>query len=793
MIPSMKRLYMPLKSLSFFQKGNHFKKSLLIILLVSTLPGIAVASIVYWLVGGRVERELYELHTAQIARRIQVLNDQFTHLEHSMVHWTFDPMFQSALNHKDFVKGFQETWNISKSLMVLQGSHPLASKIELFIDGTQPTLFKPDYIPMSEEAALANYRTLSNQEDKVFWSYWSSDLNGAEPKQVTLVHKIATNQSQQKGTLLVQLDKDKITDLLKTMTPYQNGLSLLLQEDGTPLVSSGEPPGLSGVSQAITEKLMSLSSERDLEAGSFLLDWKDTRYTVTFGKYAKLNTNWYYVTAAPLHVITDTVIFVSKLLLFLGCAVLIVAFALSWHASKRLYVPLDKLVRLLSGGKRSLPGDEDEFQLIEEQWKHVTGKTSELQTKLEEQLTVTRKGFMLQLVLGYLSSYTDGELVKRMEHYGWAITNRRIQVIYIQLTGLANVKDRFANGDESLLSFAAANIIEETTAKYTDQFEAIDFQDATVGLLLFPAQVLSSDQLQALIQDFTKAVNRILKLQITAAVGRPTLSPSRIPSIVEDARRTLRYRSYEAENQILEIGPWHETHEDKEIRYPFHLEKEIIQSLRRGRELETMQWIEAFLTELTANGEMKNIDVQQGMLQLLGSLQHATMYAGFSLKRPGKGTNHFEQLAQIREPERMVEYLRDMIVFPYLEGMKDRANDQAKLLVHRTKDYLSLHYADFDLSLERCADQFGTNPYFLSRAFKQITGQNFIDYVTELRISNAKDLLLNTDLKVQEVAERSGYQQSYFNRIFKKLEGVTPTQFREAYQDRYEGTMGVKP
>ncbi|MNJ45331.1 HTH-type transcriptional regulator YesS [compost metagenome] len=87
-----------------------------------------------------------------------------------------------------------------------------------------------------------------------------------------------------------------------------------------------------------------------------------------------------------------------------------------------------------------------------------------------------------------------------------------------------------------------------------------------------------------------------------------------------------------------------------------------------------------------------------------------------------------------------------------------------------------------DVSLDSCADEIGTNSFFLSKSFKQVTGNNFIDYLTELRMDKAKELLRETKLRISEVAEQVGYQHSYFNRIFKKLEGMTPTHYRELSQ-----------
>ncbi|UUZ96216.1 helix-turn-helix transcriptional regulator [Paenibacillus sp. P25] len=84
-----------------------------------------------------------------------------------------------------------------------------------------------------------------------------------------------------------------------------------------------------------------------------------------------------------------------------------------------------------------------------------------------------------------------------------------------------------------------------------------------------------------------------------------------------------------------------------------------------------------------------------------------------------------------------------------------------------------------DISLDDCAEHCGTNVFMLSRSFKQVTGKNFIDYLTESRIEKAKEPLRNSGQKINDIAEQVGYQHSYFNRIFKKHEGVTPSKYRE--------------
>jgi YesN/AraC family two-component response regulator len=105
---------------------------------------------------------------------------------------------------------------------------------------------------------------------------------------------------------------------------------------------------------------------------------------------------------------------------------------------------------------------------------------------------------------------------------------------------------------------------------------------------------------------------------------------------------------------------------------------------------------------------------------------------------------------------------------------------ELKALIAGVVGLMQAEYAK-DISLELCADRFGITPYALSKAFKQVMGENYIDHLTRIRLEKAKALLTNSDLKINDIAESVGYQGTYFNRIFKRAQGITPSQYRELH------------
>lgn len=93
--------------------------------------------------------------------------------------------------------------------------------------------------------------------------------------------------------------------------------------------------------------------------------------------------------------------------------------------------------------------------------------------------------------------------------------------------------------------------------------------------------------------------------------------------------------------------------------------------------------------------------------------------------------------------------------------------------------FIRAHYTE-PITIKQVAEKFFLNPVYLGQVFHKTTGLSFKQYVTDLRIKAARQLLIETDLKIYEVAQRVGYAESkYFIVKFEEAEGVTPSEFRK--------------
>lgn len=139
------------------------------------------------------------------------------------------------------------------------------------------------------------------------------------------------------------------------------------------------------------------------------------------------------------------------------------------------------------------------------------------------------------------------------------------------------------------------------------------------------------------------------------------------------------------------------------------------------------------------------------------------------------------------------DYVRDMVINEKISAlltliMKESWHPEnmlpahgKKQAIHQIRTYLDEHYAE-KISLDLLAEQFYLNKFYLSRIFKEQFGTTVMSYLDQVRITHAKHLLRFSDHTMEEIGREVGIEESsYFNRVFRKIEGITPGAYRKLW------------
>lgn len=767
---------------SFLPKRHFYRRIWIIVLFITSMQGLLTSLAIYWLARENIGNELLKLHHNQIQQRAENIDEQFAYLEMMVVHWAFDSKFDESLSNLDFRARYSQILDLYRTLLVIEGAHPLIAGVELYLDTPRPFLMNKDqYRFLEEEQDIAPYRRILAQNKQIVWNQgFTHKLLPNEDNAIALFKKVPGGSTNPLGFLAISLSEARLLRLLQTLTPYNEGTTFITSADSGWTISTS-----TGESRQLDQLLQERVRDNPEQSGSFLFKYGDTAYSVSSGQFTRLGTTWTYVSAAPMTALTKPVYFISRLFFLVSLGGLLSAVVLSWLASYRLYSPVGNLMEKLRGDPAAGEKQEkrDEFDWILRQWSSLSTESKDLRLRLQDQMQLVRENFLMQLVQGYHYSLQEQELRTRLNHYGWETAKLYYLIVNVQLSGIAETEGRFARGDEDLITFAAANITKELAAQTLDEYEVLNFHDLSLSLLAAVPESAEERQARQEIRRFSEnlaeVIRRILKLKVSLSISRLARQAGEIPFLFEESRQLLRYRQIADTYQIMDqtemdvSGP-----RGEELKYPYMLEKEIIRAIQLGSDKEAMHHLERFIDEMRQKNTYETV-LQHALLQLLGSIMHALMQSGINTLQLYCGANLYGELAGCKDREDQLEWFRHCLVQPVIKELDCRQNSQVKKLVEQTIMILESRYMMTDLSLEVCADELGTNMYTLSKVFKQVTGENFVDCLSRVRLEHAKRMLLESDMKISDIADQVGYQQSYFIRVFKKLEGVTPGQFRE--------------
>lgn len=116
-------------------------------------------------------------------------------------------------------------------------------------------------------------------------------------------------------------------------------------------------------------------------------------------------------------------------------------------------------------------------------------------------------------------------------------------------------------------------------------------------------------------------------------------------------------------------------------------------------------------------------------------------------------------------------------------GLNEEREDRRSHVHQRALSYIAQNFKE-DISMEQTAEYVNLSPHYFSKMFRQHAGETFIDYVTRLRINEAKRLIAEERLSLKGICYEVGYKDpNYFSRVFKKAVGITPSEYRQQHEN----------
>lgn len=274
-----------------------------------------------------------------------------------------------------------------------------------------------------------------------------------------------------------------------------------------------------------------------------------------------------------------------------------------------------------------------------------------------------------------------------------------------------------------------------------------------------------------------------LSLDWYAAVGTPTVRLSGLPQCYAAASHALAFRHLLPRKHVLTpdaVNLGGETWDSCDAVDAGAADPMLIRSfIKKGMESEIEDFAANYFEKL--GGALDSLMFRH-YLMLSARINALSVIEEVGLDR--------EQLAQ-RLPSPEIDASADLrpyfaeVLRAALSLRDEESRKQGNRLVEKALEYIDRHYADEDISLNAVARAVNLSTNYLSAMFSQKMGVSFVEYLTQKRMTRAKQLLRQSGKRSSEVAAEVGYKDPrYFSVVFKKTQGCTPREYRAGEQEK---------
>jgi len=214
-------------------------------------------------------------------------------------------------------------------------------------------------------------------------------------------------------------------------------------------------------------------------------------------------------------------------------------------------------------------------------------------------------------------------------------------------------------------------------------------------------------------------------------------------------------------------------------KYPIHLERVLCDKLRMGDVKESLDAFNEFFN-IISDEEIPRLQNYISELMVVISRviyefedEDSALYT-FDM-------NEREKLYKLSSHQEILNWSISKIKL-IAETIENIKKEHADSIIAKAIEFINENYTK-DINLADVSKYVAVSPYYLSKLFKSERDKNFIEYLTDLRIEAAKKMLMDSEMSAKEVCYAVGYSDpSYFSKVFRKITGLTPVEYREGYK-----------
>ena len=350
---------------------------------------------------------------------------------------------------------------------------------------------------------------------------------------------------------------------------------------------------------------------------------------------------------------------------------------------------------------------------------------------------------------------------------------------------------RFTLGEENRKSGELLGEAEYAIEKLTERLEYVfEFQRGVEGWV-FLLMADNEEQMSERVKELSKDLEEIMKNYSTIAyfggIGQPVAGLRELEESFREAERALAARFTMELNRIISVEDIRmaqnvDTLDDIEITSFGEIEKTrtmLEKFLNNGAEDEIDEFVDVYINELPEEN-LKSVLMRQYIIMdaYIVMMSFCEKIEGIEGEMQAQSEELKNSMKTIQTLEEIKNYIR--MLLKKIIGVRDTISGRRYSdIIEIAKDQIRKTYMSDEISLNTIAAEVGMSPSYFSSIFSKEMGKTFVEYLTEIRMDRAKELLMCSSMKTSEIGYEVGYKDPhYFSYIFKKTQNCTPKEFR---------------
>lgn len=426
-----------------------------------------------------------------------------------------------------------------------------------------------------------------------------------------------------------------------------------------------------------------------------------------------------------------------------------------------------KLLEALNGVSESIRREKEDKDLVRKYMEEMRENTEHEKQK-----------FFEQMIAGNLSMADALETGKK---YEMSLSAGMYNLLLF----------RFTLGEENRKSGELLGEAEYAIEKLTERLEYVfEFQRGVEGWA-FLLMADNEEQMSERVKELSKDLEEIMKNYSTIAyfggIGQPVARLRELEESFREAERALAARFTMELNRIISVDDIRmaqnvDTLDDIEITSFGEIEKTrtmLEKFLNNGVEDEIDEFVDVYINELPEEN-LKSVLMRQYIIMdaYIVMMSFCEKIEGIEGEMQAQSEELKNSMKTIQTVEEIKNYIR--MLLKKIIGVRDTISGRRYSdIIEIAKDQIRKTYMSDEISLNTVAAEVGMSPSYFSSIFSKEMGKTFVEYLTEIRMDRAKELLMCSSMKTSEIGYEVGYKDPhYFSYIFKKTQNCTPKEFR---------------